>query len=131
MFREFLKSKIHRAVITQADLEYEGSLTIDQELMDAAGIAKYEKIDVYNISNGQRFSTYAIPGGRGSGTIGLNGAAGRLGTLGVTRQSTMAILTLRLVSVIMQKRVISLAVPAVVFTAIKGGMALVDLSTPS
>jgi aspartate 1-decarboxylase len=82
MFREFLKSKIHRAVITQADLEYEGSLTIDQELMDAAGIAKYEKIDVYNISNGQRFSTYAIPGGRGSGTIGLNGAAARLGSIG-------------------------------------------------
>ncbi len=82
MFREFLKSKIHRAVITQADLDYEGSLTVDQELMDAAGIAKYEKIDVYNISNGQRFSTYAIPGERRSGIIGLNGAAARLGSVG-------------------------------------------------
>lgn len=82
MFREFLKSKIHRAVITQADLNYEGSLTIDQELMDAAGVARFEKIDVYNISNGQRFSTYAIPGERGSGIIGLNGAAARLGSVG-------------------------------------------------
>jgi aspartate 1-decarboxylase len=82
MFREFLKSKIHRAVITQANLNYEGSLTIDQELMDAAGVARYEKIDVYNISNGKRFSTYAIPGERGSGTIGLNGAAARLGSVG-------------------------------------------------
>lgn len=82
MVREFLKSKIHRAVITQADLDYEGSLTIDQELMDAAGVARYEKIDVYNISNGQRFSTYAIPGERGSGIIGLNGAAARLGSIG-------------------------------------------------
>jgi len=82
MFREFLKSKIHRAVITQANLNYEGSLTIDQELMDAAGVARYEKIDVYNISNGQRFSTYAIPGERGSGIVGLNGAAARLGSVG-------------------------------------------------
>jgi aspartate 1-decarboxylase len=82
MFREFLKSKIHRAVITQADLDYEGSLTIDQELMFAAGITKYEKIYVYNISNGQRFSTYAIPGERRSGIIGLNGAAARLGSVG-------------------------------------------------
>jgi aspartate 1-decarboxylase len=82
MFREFLKSKIHRAVITQADLNYEGSLTIDENLMDAAGIARYEKIDIYNISNGQRFSTYAIPGERESGIIGLNGAAARLGSVG-------------------------------------------------
>ncbi len=82
MLREFLKSKIHRAVITQADLHYEGSLTIDENLMDAAGIAKYEKIDVYNITNGNRFSTYAIPGERDSGIIGLNGAAARLGSIG-------------------------------------------------
>ena len=82
MLRQFLKSKIHRAVVTQADLHYEGSLTIDQNLMDAAGIANYEKIDVYNISNGNRFSTYAIPGDRGSGVIGLNGAAARLGSVG-------------------------------------------------
>lgn len=82
MLREFLKSKIHRAVITQADLNYEGSLTIDENLMDTAGITKYEKIDVYNISNAQRFSTYAIPGKRDSGIIGLNGAAARLGSVG-------------------------------------------------
>lgn len=77
-----MKSKIHRAVITQADLDYEGSLTIDQTLMEAAGIANYEKIEVYNITNGNRFSTYAIPGKRDSGVIGLNGAAARLGALG-------------------------------------------------
>lgn len=82
MLREFLKSKIHRAVITESDLNYEGSLTIDQTLMEAAGIANYEKIDVYNISNGNRFSTYAIPGERDSGVIGLNGAAARLGAIG-------------------------------------------------
>ena len=82
MLREFLKSKIHRAIITQADLNYEGSLTIDETLMDAAGIARYEKIDIYNITNGCRFSTYAIPGERDSGTIGLNGAAARLGSVG-------------------------------------------------
>lgn len=82
MLREFLKSKIHRASITEADLNYEGSLTIDENLMDAAEIDKYERIDVYNITNGNRFSTYAIPGERASGIIGLNGAAARLGSVG-------------------------------------------------
>jgi aspartate 1-decarboxylase len=82
MLREFLKSKIHRASITEADLNYEGSLTIDENLMDAAEINKYERIDVYNITNGTRFSTYAIPGKRASGIIGLNGAAARLGSVG-------------------------------------------------
>lgn len=82
MLREFLKSKIHRASITEADLNYEGSLTIDENLMDAAEINKYERIDVYNITNGIRFSTYAIPGKRASGIIGLNGAAARLGSVG-------------------------------------------------
>lgn len=82
MLREFLKSKIHRASITEADLNYEGSLTIDENLMDAAEINKYERIDVYNITNGNRFSTYAIPGERASGIIGLNGAAARLGSVG-------------------------------------------------
>ena len=82
MLREFLKSKIHRASITEADLNYEGSLTIDENLMDAAEINKYERIDVYDITNGNRFSTYAIPGERTSGIIGLNGAAARLGSVG-------------------------------------------------
>ncbi|NOX38906.1 MAG: aspartate 1-decarboxylase [Calditrichaeota bacterium] len=82
MLREFFKAKIHRATITQADLNYEGSLTVDQDLLDAAGIAVHEKVDIYNITNGARFSTYVIPGERGSGVIGLNGAAARLGSVG-------------------------------------------------
>jgi len=82
MQRLFLKSKIHGATITQANLNYEGSLTVDVQLLEAAGIELYEKVDIYNISNGQRFSTYVIPGQRGSGVIGLNGAAARLGSVG-------------------------------------------------
>ena len=82
MLREFFKAKIHRATITQADLNYEGSLTVDQDLLDAAGIAIHEKVEIYNITNGARFSTYVIPGKRGSGVIGLNGAAARLGSVG-------------------------------------------------
>ncbi|MFQ5585088.1 MAG: aspartate 1-decarboxylase [Calditrichia bacterium] len=82
MNRLFLKSKIHRATITQSDLHYEGSISIDENLMDAANIARYEKVEIYNISNGQRLATYAIPAERGSGIIGLNGAAARLGHSG-------------------------------------------------
>jgi aspartate 1-decarboxylase len=74
-----LKSKIHRATITEADLNYDGSLTIDQDLLDAAGIIPFEQVNVYNINNGERFETYAITGERGSGVIGLNGAAARKG----------------------------------------------------
>jgi len=77
MLREMFKSKIHRATVTDADLNYEGSITIDKDLMDAAGILTYEKVDVYNITNGARFSTYTIDGERGSGEICLNGAAAR------------------------------------------------------
>ena len=77
-----LKSKIHRVTVTQADLNYEGSLTIDQDLMDAAGIIKFERIYIYNINNGERFETYAIRGKAGSGVIGLNGAAARKGHVG-------------------------------------------------
>lgn len=77
-----LKSKIHRATITEADLNYEGSLTIDEDLLDAAGIREFEKVKVYNIANGERFDTYAIRGERGSGIIGLNGAAARKGMVG-------------------------------------------------
>ena len=77
-----LKSKIHRATITEADLNYEGSLTIDRELMDAVDLFPYERVMVYNINNGERFDTYAIEGESGSGVIGLNGAAARKGLVG-------------------------------------------------
>ena len=77
-----LKSKIHRATITEADLNYEGSLTIDKTLLDAVDIHPYERVMVYNINNGERFDTYAIEGEPGSGVIGLNGAAARKGMIG-------------------------------------------------
>jgi aspartate 1-decarboxylase len=77
-----LKSKIHRATITEADLNYEGSLTIDKELLDAVDLHPYERVMVYNINNGERFDTYAIEGKPGSGVIGLNGAAARKGMIG-------------------------------------------------
>ena len=73
MQRHMLKSKIHRATITEADLNYEGSLTIDRELMDAVDLHPYERVMVYNIHNGERFDTYVIEGSPGSGVIGLNG----------------------------------------------------------
>ena len=76
--RTMLKSKIHRATVTQVNLDYEGSITIDPELMDAADLYPFEKVEIFNINNGARFSTYVIEGERGSGVIGLNGAAARL-----------------------------------------------------
>jgi aspartate 1-decarboxylase len=82
MLRVMLKSKIHRATVTEANLAYEGSLTIDAELMRAADILPYEMVHVYNISNGERFETYAIEGEAGSGVICLNGAAARKGAPG-------------------------------------------------
>jgi aspartate 1-decarboxylase len=82
MQRELCKSKIHGATITQANLHYEGSLTLDRELIEAADLAPYEKIQVVNINNGVRLETYVLPGERGSGTVALNGAAARLGTVG-------------------------------------------------
>ncbi len=82
MDRIFFKSKIHRARVTKANLHYEGSLSIDPELMDAADILPYEKVDVVNLNTGDRFSTYAIKGKKGSGEIGLNGGAARLGQVG-------------------------------------------------
>jgi aspartate 1-decarboxylase len=72
---EILKSKIHRVVITEANLHYMGSITIDEDLMDAANLMAYEKVTVANIDNGERFDTYVIKGERGSGKIGINGAA--------------------------------------------------------
>jgi aspartate 1-decarboxylase len=82
MLRVMMKSKIHRATVTQADLNYDGSLTIAAELMRAADILPYEMVHVYNISNGERFETYAIEGEEESGVICLNGAAARKGAPG-------------------------------------------------
>ena len=82
MRRHLMKSKIHRATITSADLHYEGSLTLDSDLMAAADLVEHEEITVVNVNNGQRFSTYVIPGAAGSGTVQLNGAAARLGLPG-------------------------------------------------
>ena len=78
MNRTMLRSKIHRIRVTGCDVEYEGSLTLDPQLMEAAGMVPYERIDVYNIDNAQRFSTYLIEGARGSGDCCVNGAAARL-----------------------------------------------------
>ena len=78
MDRKMLKSKIHRATVTGADLHYEGSVTIDRDLMEAADIIPYEAVAVWNVTNGSRLETYAIEGERGSGVICLNGAAARL-----------------------------------------------------
>lgn len=78
MFLTLMKSKIHRAKATEANLDYVGSITIDRDLMDAAEIIENEKVQIVNNNNGNRFETYVIPGERGSGTICLNGAAARL-----------------------------------------------------
>ena len=78
MLRYMLKSKIHRAVVTDASLDYMGSITIDRDLMDAADIVANEKVTIVNNNNGERFETYVIEGERGSGVICLNGAAARL-----------------------------------------------------
>ena len=77
MFLNMLKGKIHRAVVVQAELDYVGSITVDEDLLDAAGIREYEKVQIVDINNGERFETYTIAGERGSGMICLNGAAAR------------------------------------------------------
>jgi aspartate 1-decarboxylase len=82
MQRHLMKSKIHRATITSVDLHYEGSLTVDEDLLDAAELIAHEEVQVVNINNGARFSTYVIPGPRGSGVMQLNGAAARMGLRG-------------------------------------------------
>lgn len=75
MFRTLMKSKIHRATVTHADLDYIGSITLDVALMEAADLLPNERVEIYNVTNGERFATYAIPGPRGLGDVGLNGAA--------------------------------------------------------
>ncbi|NUQ20662.1 MAG: aspartate 1-decarboxylase [Gemmatimonadaceae bacterium] len=82
MRRTMCKSKIHRAILTGADLHYVGSLTVDRDLMDAADMLPYEQVHVVNVNNGNRLVTYVIEGARGSGTMQLNGAAARLGAPG-------------------------------------------------
>lgn len=82
MILEMLKSKIHRATVTQAELNYVGSITIDERLMEAAGIYEYEKVQIADVDNGARFETYVIAGQAGSGTICLNGAAARMVSTG-------------------------------------------------
>ncbi|MFC1517582.1 aspartate 1-decarboxylase [Candidatus Margulisiibacteriota bacterium] len=78
MLREVCKAKIHRLTVTEANLDYEGSITIDQDLLDAAGILPYEKVQVANVSNGNRLNTYTISGTRKSGQVCINGAAAHL-----------------------------------------------------
>jgi len=82
MYRTLLKSKIHRALVTDANVDYEGSITIDRHLMDLAYLQPYEQVHIYNISNGNRFLTYVIEGERQSGDICINGAAAHLTSTG-------------------------------------------------
>lgn len=82
MYRTLLKSKIHRVTVTQCELHYEGSCAIDEDLLDAADICENEQIHIWNIANGERFTTYAIRGARGSGMISVNGSAARRAAVG-------------------------------------------------
>ena len=82
MQRILLKSKIHRATVTDSNLQYEGSLTVDEDLLRLTDIVSYEQIKIYNVTNGERFDTYAIAGPPGSGVVCLNGAAARKGAKG-------------------------------------------------
>jgi aspartate 1-decarboxylase len=82
MRRTLLKSKIHRATVTGADLDYEGSVSIDPALLEAADLLPYERVEIYNVTNGERFATYAIVGERGSGDVVINGAAAHKATTG-------------------------------------------------
>lgn len=78
MLRSFLTGKIHRATVTEACVDYEGSISIDEHLLEAADVRPYERVEVYNVTTGARFATYAIAAPSGSGTIGINGAAAHL-----------------------------------------------------
>jgi aspartate 1-decarboxylase len=82
MMRTLLKSKLHRVTVTQTELHYEGSCAVDEALLEAAGLVEYERVDIYNVHNGQRFSTYVVRAPRGSGTICVMGAAARLASVG-------------------------------------------------
>lgn len=78
MLRQVLLSKLHRATVTECDLHYNGSIKIDEDLLETAGMREFERVEIFDITNGNRFSTYIILGERGSGMIGINGAAARL-----------------------------------------------------
>jgi aspartate 1-decarboxylase len=82
MIVTMLKCKLHRATVTECDLHYEGSISIDKRLIEAAGLLVNERVEIYNIDNGERFATYVIEGRKGSGVIGLNGAAARKACVG-------------------------------------------------
>ncbi|MCM2314766.1 MAG: aspartate 1-decarboxylase [Thermoanaerobaculia bacterium] len=82
MTRFFLRCKIHRATVTEANVDYEGSITIDRDLLDVAGLQPYEKVEIYNVTRGTRFETYAIEGEAGAGEICVNGAAAHLVEVG-------------------------------------------------
>lgn len=82
LYVTLLRAKIHRATVTETNLDYEGSLSLDSRLLDAAGILPFEKVEVVNLNTGGRFETYAIPAAAGSGTVALNGGAARLGQAG-------------------------------------------------
>ncbi len=84
MWRKMLRAKIHRATVTAGDLAYEGSITVDAELLRLAGLVHFEAVDIYNVTNGNRFETYVIPGEPGSGVIQINGAACHLAGTGDT-----------------------------------------------
>jgi aspartate 1-decarboxylase len=114
--RTMLKSKIHRARVTQCNIDYEGSITIDKDLMEAADLLQFEKVEVLNINNSARFHTYAIEGERGSGEICLNGAAARLVAKGdiviilsyhLVAEDEAATLSPRLVYVDSQNRIVA------------------------
>ncbi|MDY0152482.1 MAG: aspartate 1-decarboxylase [Candidatus Cloacimonas sp.] len=82
MLRQVLLSKLHRATVTECDINYNGSIKIDEALLEQAGMREFEKVEIFNITNGNRFSTYIILGEKGSGTISINGAAARLVQIG-------------------------------------------------
>jgi aspartate 1-decarboxylase len=82
MVRTLLKSKLHRVTVTQTELHYEGSCAVDEALLEAADLVEYERVDIYNVNTGQRFSTYVVKAPRGSGTICVMGAAARLASVG-------------------------------------------------
>ena len=82
MMRTLLKSKLHRVTVTQTELHYEGSCAVDEVLLEAADLVEYERVDIYNVNTGQRFSTYVVKAPRGSGTICVMGAAARLANAG-------------------------------------------------
>ena len=92
MQRTMLKSKLHRVTTTHAELHYEGSCAIDEDLLDAANIREYEQIDIWNVNNGERFTTYAIRAERRSGIISVNGSAARKAAPGGMRSSDTALI---------------------------------------